>query len=174
MTTYTIQPGRKAFKPISYRPFFWWVGRTITFSFQLGANCWYWFEGDDDMYDWNKGFGLTGYWTRNDRSAIMWAWRPEGLHPFQMCTYINHPNGKREVIEPFTTNHIAENEIRITRLGKDHFGVDHNGEIVANVNVNLPWLFRPISPWIGGENNEPGSYKSVAPHYMTIKKLRKL
>lgn len=174
MTTYTIQPGRKAFKPISYRPIWWWPGRTFTFSFQLTASCWFWIDGDDDMGDWNKGFGITSYFSANNRTAIMWAWRPVAGGKFEVCIYVNWDDGDWFILDVFKVKPMDRVTMRIKRTKRGWFEVERQGRQTAVFALDAPNLFRPISPWIGGANNEPGDYNSTAPHYMEIKQLRNL
>lgn len=168
MTTYTIKKGEKEFSPISLKPIWFWVGRTLRFKFILTESCWFWTDNDGDIDDWNKGTGITSYWGANNENAIMWAWRPlKERNLFEICVYRNDNNRGWYVSGQAVINANKEMEMVVKRIKRKQIRVEF-GTSSSTIPFTRSLIFKSISPYIGGADNEPGDYNSTAVQNMII------
>ncbi len=137
-------------------------------------------KGDLDQLDWSKGGGLSLDWKRNEKDALMWAWRnPVSESEYLDLTVYYHLNYERfwgyegkDVLlraKPFQALRID-----FIRKGEKQWLVNFQNldeNTSSSVTVNLrknPTYSRRINPWFGGANNAPGPYGGVAPNDMII------
>lgn len=168
MTTYEIKAGKQDFRPVSsWKPY--WVSQGFDGYAILDPSCWYDWEGDRDVKDWNKLVGITKAWTANNNHSAMIAWRPASERfVFEVCGYTNYPGvgwkagppvkilaGERFYFEGRIWKNAAKYQIENER-------VEHP--------FSRHWLpvYREITPWIGGKNNEPGQYGGKASQAMSL------
>lgn len=177
---YAVKAGEHAFRPW---PIILYRHRqldTITYHVMFDESCLYDMKGDLDQLDWSKGAGFSLNWRRNDKDALMWAWRnPTPESEYLDLTVYYHRNYERfwgyegeDVLlkaKPFQPIRID-----FIRQGDKQWKVDFynpqeewNSSALVKLNSN-PSTSRRINPWFGGANNAPGPFGGVAPNDMII------
>lgn len=163
MKEYTVQKDNHDFKPNDQR-FFSWKSK-VKVRFSLTQSMWFSredpdYQGGNDVFDWNKIAGVTGFFSSNSTNALMFAWRPaeelEGT--FEIAGYVNDKDGAHsgETILFATVGTEYEGEavwsgdyavFKLREVGEDEFS------FVSMPLNRLPWykrFYREIGPWFGG------------------------
>lgn len=153
MATYSVKKGTHDFKPNDSILPTWASAReflvTLTPSMWWDANDPEWLYGKD-IFDHNKLFGLTGYFSANNKNSIMWSFRPwEEINQFEATPYINNRDGSFETGPPIIVNSGEVHKLKVDWerrnavfyvAGEEHF----------RFAKRRPWVLRKLSAWIGG------------------------
>ncbi|MEL7122784.1 MAG: hypothetical protein AAFO07_25280 [Bacteroidota bacterium] len=177
---YYVEIGKHRFKPTRTNLYRHKDLGRIEYAVVFPESCEYDFEGDLDQWDWNKGAGLSQDWKRNDKDAIMWAWRYNvDSSRFELTSYV-HRKYKRfigrglsdEIMLIANTGDLVT--IEFQRYDDKKWGIiftNHSQQFTNQIEVNLrknPRYSRSIAPWFGGANNSDGPFGGVAPHDMIL------
>lgn len=176
MKQYWVEEGKQDFQPseipciIPLR-----LLKDITWNFSFSANCWYNWLPDKDHYDWNKLFGVTDFFTANNRSSVMEVFRPfaesEGFMELAMYTNDSRANFKQSnvlLVCPVKEEVMS----KLTPLSNRNWKLDiqckdKKVEQIMSLDKN-PFLLRCIKLWIGGADNSNGIYGGKASQRMDI------
>lgn len=180
LTNYTKQEvsiGRHQFKPAPITLYKHRQLQSLSYDIVFDESCMYDMEGDMDQLDWNKGLGVSLDWKRNDKDAIMWAWRANPDSNRMELTLYAHKKYKRivgyngnEVL--LTAKPYEKVSIEINRMDREEWEmtfVNHDQGTINQAIVKMrknPCYSRRINAWFGGANNAPGPYGGLAPDYM--------
>ncbi len=149
----------------------------FTLTATLDSSCYYsqqdWtYDLDRDRFDWNKLKGLSRYWTANNHTAAMFAWRPDTLpYHFQIAAYTNYPKTEIQVGEPIT---VAAGQSFSARCDLERYTAKYLIEVDSNkvftahsFRKKIGWA-REVGTYFGGANNSPGPYGGKAPQNMVM------
>lgn len=167
LTYYKIEPGEQNFTP-NENPMPR-SGNKWTVALEFNPNC-YWpiddWEGDLDYLDWNKGKGVTGYFSANNNNTAMIAWRPAKDSPgfIEIAAYTNDRSGGLEVTPLGKIFHGVNASVDIYTYSRSVHYV-YMGKEVRH-DFDGAWLYRETGTWIGGANNSPGKYGGEATQTM--------
>jgi hypothetical protein len=179
-TPYAVQAGKHAFRPW---PIILYRHRdldTLTYHVLFDESCMYDMKGDLDQLDWSKGAGLSLNWRRNEKDALMWAWRnPHPESEYLDLTVYYHRDYERfwgyegedvllkaKPFQPLRIDFIRQGN---KKWKVDFFNLEEKTErsVVVELRTN-PVFSRRINPWFGGADNAPGPFGGVAPNDMVI------
>ena len=176
MKKYTIRPGQTNWRPYENPlPRLWVKGFEVRFRF--APSCWWSQEDwqyDLDREDWNKLKGLTWYFSPNNKSSAMIAWRPaieENI--FEVTAYTNPERGRFQVTGTPVLIKAGEDGWARCQLGKRE--VDYT--ITTPMGENdykhfwtrpAPGVWREVGTYQGGANNEPGPFGGATTQYMEM------
>jgi hypothetical protein len=93
MRDYTVKPGRKNFRPITFPQVFPRCARGFEIEVILNEDCWW--EGTSPLRGpWRKIGGITSAAGRNEHRACLAAWRPASIENLFLFTgYTNDKDG---------------------------------------------------------------------------------
>jgi len=179
MKQYTIHPGRQNFTP-SEPP---WprLGPGFTFEAVFHHSCyWSWADWgfDRDWYDWNKLTGQTWFFSPNNHTSALVAWRPANLKgKIQVAPYLNYPGSVWKVGDTLTVD-TQDNEHGSRLTGSVYAGKreviyrmayeEQRLEMVFPWKRKWPWITRQVGTWIGGGNDKEGPYGGEATQEMKL------
>ncbi len=88
---FSLKEGKKDFRPREFPTPIFRGFRRIIWHVEFSDSCWYDWRPDQDYLDWNKGGGITNFWSPNDVDTFQWAWRPKTEIPgvFDLTAYSN-------------------------------------------------------------------------------------
>lgn len=169
---YNVKKGKQNFSP---NESLWPVYRPKGFQLTavLDSSCWYSQEDwttdlDRDWYDWNKLKGVTNYFTANNHTSALIAWRPdEKENHFQIAAYTNFPKTNWIVGEPVIVKAGQEfsAEGMISRRKVNYTIQDQKTEHPFARRI---WFGRETGTWIGGANNSEGPFGGEASQDMKM------
>lgn len=177
---YAVKAGEHAFRPwptVLYRHR---SIDTITYHVVFDESCLYDMKGDLDQLDWSKGAGFSLNWRRNDKDALMWAWRnPAPNSEYLDLTVYYHLDYERfwgfqgeDVLlkaKPFQSIRIEFIRTGSKKWQVNFLNLEENLRSSAEVELRSnPTFSRRINPWFGGADNAPGPFGGVAPNDMII------
>lgn len=154
---YTVKKGEHDFKPNPLPSLHF--SREIEKIIVFDESCWWDKEnpdyfGGNDIYDWNKAFGLTSAFSLNNSYSVMIGWRPSKKKNIMEVTwYINHKDrsfdsGGLEYIEEVEVGEPIKCSIKWRRgLGAWFY---YGTKRYADINFKRPWFVRQVSAWFGG------------------------
>jgi len=183
MKQYSIKKGRTAFRPMaSLFPALVYTG--FEFTAVLDSSCWFSAEnvgGDKDRDDWLKLTGITAAFSLNNRRSALIAFRPTDVPDvFAITAYTNDKKGGRQIggqgfkIATVKAGEQFSGHVRFEQYlftdAVEYYIDTPTGTFTATHDFERPWycLYREITPWWGGANNEPGSYGGAAPKDATL------
>ncbi len=179
-TPYSVKEGKQAFRPWPLQFYFYRNIDSIRYEVLFDESCLYDMKGDLDQLDWSKGAGFSLDWRRNDKDALMWAWRnphPESEY-LELTVYYHRDydrfwgyQGKDVLLKAKPFQPV---QIDFIRKASRQWQVDfHNkaentrGSALVKLRKN-PFLSRRINIWFGGADNAEGPYGGAAPNDMLI------
>lgn len=179
MKQYTILPGRQNFAPAE--PVWPRLGPGFRFRAVFHHSCyWSWADWgyDRDWYDWNKLAGLTWFFTPNNHTSALVAWRPGNVKgKIQVAPYVNYPGAAWTVGDTLTVDTGAD-ENAPELLGNVYVGRrgiiyrlwygDESLKQEIPFKRPWPWISRQVGTWIGGGNDKEGPYGGEATQEMKL------
>ncbi len=179
-TPYYVKEGRQAFRPWPLHIYRHRETDSIRYQVMFDESCLYDMKGDLDQLDWSKGAGFALDWRRNDKDALMWAWRnPHPESEYLDLTVYYHRDYDRfwgyqgeDVLLKAKPFHPLR--IDFIRRGDRQWQVyfynqteNTTGSAIVELRKN-PLFSRRINPWFGGADNAEGPYGGAAPNDMII------
>ena len=169
---YDIKEGQQNFSP---KESFWPIYRPKGFRLTaiLDESCWYskedWtLDYDKDWHDYNKLKGVTNYFTLNNHTSALIAWRPnkEPYH-FDIAAYTNFPKTNWIIGEPVIVE--AGQEFSAEGLlSRRKVSYTIQGEKTEHSFAKRLWFGRETGTWIGGANNSEGPFGGEASQDMKM------
>ena len=169
---YEIKKGQQNFSPKeSWNPIYRPKGFRLTAV--LDESCYYSNEDwtlnfDRDWNDWNKLKGVTNYFTLNNHTSALIAWRPdEKKNHFQFVAYTNFPKTNWIVGEPVIVE--AGQEFSAEGiLSRRRVNYTIQGQKTEHPFARRLWFGRETGTWIGGANNSEGPFGGEASQDMKM------
>lgn len=161
---YNVKKGNQNFKP---NESLWPVMNPKGFKLDamIDSSCWYSLEdwnNDRDWFDYNKLKGITNYFTANNHTSALIAWRPHTEpYKFQIAAYTNYPKSGWTIGKPVT---VAANTIFSCEadLTKKKVTYSIQGQTTEHAFAKRIWMARRTGTWMGGANNSDGPYGGAA------------
>lgn len=177
---YYVEAGDHAFRPWPIHLYNHRGMDSITYQVMFDSSCLYDMKGDLDQLDWSKGAGFSLDWRRNDKDALMWAWRnPHPESEYLDLTVYYHRDYDRfwghkgedvllkaKPFQPLQIDFIRQNDTS-WRVDFNNYAERTSASALVQLRKN-PMFSRRINPWFGGADNAPGPYGGVAPNDMII------
>jgi|GEM_PF-6879906 len=163
---YNIKQGKQNFSPTES---IWPIYRPKGFDLVavLDSSCWYsqedWtYDVDGDWYDWNKLKGITNYFTPNNHTSALIAWRPDTIpYHFQIAPYTNYPKATWTVGDPVVV--AANMPINCSAdFSKRKVEYTIQDQETTHGFARRIWFGRETGTWMGGANNSEGPFGGPA------------
>lgn len=170
MTHYWIEPGKKDFKPFEipcHCPTR--LIKRVDYKFYFEENCWYDWQGDQDIFDMNKLGGVTDAFSANNRTSVMLTFRPSSIQGnTDVFLYFNKKDGSFSISPKlFTLEPKQLVSGSLIRNGRKWTFVSGDVEYSFTWDKS-PFITRVITPYFGGENNADGPFGGVASQRMDL------
>ena len=169
---YNVKKGNHNFTPNEslwpvYRPKGFKVTAVLDESCYYSKEDWT-LDYDRDWHDWNKLKGITNFFTANNHTSALIAWRPdEKENHFQVAAYTNYPKSKWIVGDPVIVE-AGQSFSATVELSRRKVKYTIEGQVTEHSFVRRIWMGRRTGTWMGGANNAEGPFGGVASQDMKM------